>query len=88
MKYIKLTGIGKYENRFELAIDALDIKYMQKVNEITVIRLTNDEFNVTQSIDEIIKLIEAHSDTEVKPIDKITEYNNRTKPIDVNLRII
>lgn len=85
MKYIKLTGIGTYGNVFDLAVDALDIKYMQTVNDITVIRLTNDEFTVTESIDEIIELIEAPSNAIVKLIEKMTEDNDSTKPFDVNL---
>lgn len=84
-KYIKLTGIGKYGNVFELAVNALDIKYMQTVNDITAIRLTNDEFTVTESIDEIIELIEAPSNAIVKLIEKMTEDNDSTKPFDVNL---
>lgn len=85
MRFLKLTGIGKFGNVFELAVDALDIKYMQTVNEITVIRLTNDEFTVTESIDEIIELIEAPSNAIVKLIEKMTEDNDSTKPFDVNL---
>lgn len=84
-KYIKLTGIGKYGNVFELAVNALDIKYMQTVNDITVIRLTNDEFTVTESIDEIIELIEAPSNAIVKLIEKMTEDNDGTKQFDINL---
>lgn len=84
-KYIKLTGIGKYSNVFELAVNALDIKYMQTVNDITVIRLTNDEFTVTESIDEIIELIEAPSNAIVKLIEKMTEDNDGTKQFDINL---
>lgn len=84
-KYIKLTGIGKYGNVFELAVNALDIKYMQTVNDITVIRLTNDEFTVTESIDEIIELIEAPSNAIVKLIEKMTEDNDCTKQFDINL---
>lgn len=84
-KYIKLTGIGKYGNVFELAVNALDIKYMQTVNDITVIRLTNDEFTVTESIDEIIELIEAPSNAIVKLIEKMTEDNDSAKQFDINL---
>lgn len=85
MKYIKLNGIGKYGNVFELAVDALDIKYMEAVNEITLIRLTSDEFTVTDSIDEIIEKIEAPSNAIAKLIKKITEDNDSTKSFDINL---
>lgn len=85
MKYIKLTGIGTYGNVFDLAVNALDIKYMQTVNDITAIRLTNDEFTVTESIDEIIELIEAPSNAIVKLIEKMTEDNDSTKQFDINL---
>lgn len=85
MKYIKLTGIGKYGNVFELAVNALDIKYMQTVNDITVIRLTNDEFTVTQSIDEIIELIEAPSNAIVKLIEKMTSNDDNSGHFDINL---
>lgn len=85
MKYIKLNGIGKYGNVFELAVDALDIKYMEAINEITLIRLTSDEFTVTDSIDEIIEKIEAPSNAIAKLIKKITEDNDSTKSFDINL---
>lgn len=84
-KYVKLTGIGQFGNTFELAVNALDIKYMQTVNDITAIRLTNDEFTVTQSIDEIIELIEAPSNAIVKLIEKITGNDDDTKQFDINL---
>lgn len=85
MKYIKLTGIGKFGNTYDLAINVFDIKYMQTVNDITVIRLTNDEFTVSESIDEIINLIEAPSNALVKLIDKMTGDNDDTKSFDINL---
>lgn len=85
MKYIKLTGIGTYGNVFDLAVDALDIKYMQTVNDITVIRLTNDEFTVTESIDEIIELIEAPSNAVVKLIEKMTSNDDNAGHFDLNL---
>lgn len=85
MKYIKLTGIGKFGNTYDLTINVFDIKYMQNVNDITVIRLTNEEFTVAESIDEIIELIEAPSNALVKLIEKMTGNDHNDGHFDVNL---
>lgn len=85
MKLISLTCIEKFGSVAKLAINPFDIKYLKEVNEITVIKLTDNEFTVSESIDEIIELIEAPSIAIVKLIEKMTEDNDSTKQFDINL---
>lgn len=85
MKIIKLNGIGDFGNTFDLAIDCFDIKYMMTLNEITVIKLSDNEFTVTESIDEIIELIATPSDALMKVIKSLSENEQDIKPFDINL---
>lgn len=83
MNYIKLTVVGHFGNTSELAIDTLNIKYMHSVDEIKIIKLSDEEFTVTQSIDEIIEKIEAHSNAILKIIEKMTGDDD----FDINIKL-
>lgn len=83
MNYIKLTVVGYFGNTSELAIDTLNIKYMHSVDEIKIIKLSDEEFTVTQSIDEIIEKIEAHSNAILKIIENMTGDDD----FDINIKL-
>lgn len=85
MKLIKLTCIEKFGSIAKLSINPFDIKYLKEVNELTVIKLTDYEFTVSESIDEIIELIEAPNNALMKIIEKMTSNDDNAGHFDLNL---
>lgn len=80
MKYIKLNQIDCEGNEYNVAIDCSSIVIMSEVLTGTKIHFNDgyDDINVTESIDEIIELIEAPINEIVKIIEKMTGNNDNT----------